>query len=164
MVAAERSELHPLPFPNQDRCLLSTHLYLPRHSIFPAQHVIFPPWVEQDKRHPFTWNSSERGWWIVRITMRPLRANCVRRTMIWFAVMQSRPVVGSSNIMTSASEEGADGWATAQRALCLTLRILTSPLLSHPTPSNSGWGEVAACKLAFGLSPGKRTGGSNSQL
>lgn len=49
-----------------------------------------------------TLKSSERGWWMVTMTIRFLLASSVSSTTIWLAVMLSRPVVGSSSKITPA--------------------------------------------------------------
>lgn len=50
-----------------------------------------------------TLKSSERGWWMVTMTIRFLLASSASSTTIWLAVMLSRPVVGSSNRITPAT-------------------------------------------------------------
>lgn len=108
--------------------------------------------VEQEQETcPLTWKSSERGWWMVRITMRFLRASSARRTTIWFAVMQSRPVVGSSNSMIAAGKEGA-GVRVTQRF---------EPLrLFHPIRSVHGEKHLhASCLSARAQEKGPGLGG-----
>lgn len=142
---------HPLLFPNQDSASMAqVHIItLPLHSQLntPRTH----PWVEQETR-PLTWKSSERGWWMVRITMRSLRASSARRMTIWFAVMQSRPVVGSSNIMTSAGKEGQTSEPLHRPGSGLKTQNLTSPLPRCWTPSKQ-------CPLRSGCVQGERPEG-----
>ena len=126
---------------------LSTHACMqvglsPAHTYPPL-----PSWAGT-RDTALTWKSSERGWWMVRITMRSLRASSARTTTIWFAVMQSRPVVGSSNSMTSAGKERPNIWVTAKPALCaLDSESGIVPywaVLSHPnkcsqSPRENNW-------------------------
>lgn len=132
MVGAKRIEFPSFALPTSgaigSNCKgLSTNLY----PEIPSLAHIYSPWMSRagTRGIPLTWKSSERGWWMVRITMRSLRASSTRKTTIWLAVMQSRPVVGSSNSMTSVGKERSDIWAWA---LSPRLRILFLIELSYP--------------------------------